>query len=160
VASLGEQALAAKGITFVAHEYDYRKKGADAAAAALGAELGALLKTLVVRLSDGQHVLLLMPGQREASLRGLARELGSRSAELTSERDAERLTGYRVGGIGPFGVRTPMAVLLDVSAAAHQRVFVNGGRRGLILELALDDLVDAADAELVDASIDPLSRKP
>ena len=97
VASLGQRALDARGVAYVSHEYDYRKKGAIAAAEALRAELGALLKTLVVRLADGSFVLLLVPGDCDASMRELARHLGVKDAELASERDAERVTGYLVG---------------------------------------------------------------
>ena len=150
MASLGQKALAHKGVACSAHEYDYRKKGAEAAAEALGLPLGAMLKTLVVRLSDGRHVLLLAPGAADVSMRSVARALKVKSAELATERDASRLTGYQVGGIGPFGCRTPLPVLLDLAAVEHDRVYVNGGRRGLILGLALDDLIAAAEAELVD----------
>ncbi|MBW2522585.1 MAG: aminoacyl-tRNA deacylase [Deltaproteobacteria bacterium] len=153
MASFGQQALTERGVSFESHEYDYRKKGARVAAASLGLDPAAMLKTLVVRLSDGRHLFLLAPGDKEVSMRSLARALDVKSAELASERDAHRLTGYQVGGIGPFGSRTPLPVVVDLSAADHERVYVNGGRRGLILGLTLDDLMTAADAELVDVGI-------
>jgi len=156
-ASLGERALRERGVAYVAHEYDYRKKGAEAAAEALGVELSATLKTLVVRLDGGprgdRFVFLLESGDRQVSLKGFARAVGAREAELAPERDAERLTGYQVGGIGPFGSRTALPVYVDLEAARHERVLVNGGRRGLLLELTLDDLLRAADAELVDVAL-------
>jgi Cys-tRNA(Pro)/Cys-tRNA(Cys) deacylase len=159
VASLGQRALDALGVAYVSHEYDYRKKGAIAAAEALRAALGALLKTLVVRLADGSFALLLVPGDCDASMRALARHLGVKDAELASERDAERVTGYLVGGIGPFGVRTALPVFVDIAASRFDSVWVNGGRRGLLLELGLDALVAAAGAQLVDVCIEPMSRK-
>jgi Cys-tRNA(Pro)/Cys-tRNA(Cys) deacylase len=148
--SLGEQALRALGLRFSSHEYDYRKKGAEAAAAALGVPLAAALKTLVVELSDGRFVFVLVPGDRSVSMRNLARALCVKSAELASERDTERLTGYRVGGIGPFGSRTPLQIFVDASALDQDRVFVNGGRRGLLLGMDPEELVETAGAELID----------
>ena len=154
MASLGEQHLRSRGIPFTSFEYDYRKKGAEAAARSLGLPPSAMLKTLVVRLADGRTVLLLEPGDKEVSMRNLARALGVKAAELATEREAERLTGYRVGGIGPFGTRTELPVFVELSSAAHDQVYVNGGRRGLILGLDLDVVMEAARAELVDASIE------
>ena len=153
MASLGQRALKDLGIAHSVHEYDYRQKGAEAAADALAAPLSAMLKTLVVELSDGRHVFLLVPGDKDVSMRSVARALGVKSAQLAAERDAQRLTGYRVGGIGPFGSRTPLPVLVELSAVEHERVFVNGGRRGLVLGLEVDDLISAATAELVDAAV-------
>lgn len=154
MASLGEQHLRAKGVSFTSYEYDYRKKGAEAAARSLGVPVSAVLKTLVVKLADGRTVLLLEPGDKEVSMRNLARALGVKTAELATEREAERLTGYRVGGIGPFGTRTELPVFVELSSAEHEDVYVNGGRRGLILGLSLDVLIQSAQAELVDASIE------
>ena len=148
--SLGERALKELGLSFSSHEYDYRKKGAEAASAALGLPLSAALKTLVVELSDGRFVFVLVPGGLSVSMRNLARALGVKSADLASERDTERLTGYQVGGIGPFGSRTPLPIYVDVSALDAERVYVNGGRRGLLLGLDPEDLVETAGAELID----------
>lgn len=154
MASLGQQYLTTRGVAFSSHEYDYRKKGAQAAADALGIAIGAMLKTLVVRLADGRHVFLLVPGDKDVSMRSLARALGVKGAELASERDAQRLTGYQVGGIGPFGSRTELPILLELSSVEHERVYINGGRRGLILGLATDDVIDVLHAELVDVGIE------
>jgi Cys-tRNA(Pro) deacylase len=150
--SLGEKALLARGVPFTSHEYDYRIKGAEAAAAALGLRLEETVKTLVVRLADDRTILLLVCGAADVSLKGLARTLGVKHAELASERDAERLTGYRVGGIGPFGTRTTLPTYADLDLLDHERVYVNGGRRGLLLGMAPEDLIEAAGAELVEAT--------
>jgi Cys-tRNA(Pro) deacylase len=150
--SLGEQQLRELGVAFATHEYDYRKKGAEAAAEALGVPLSAALKTLVVRLSDDRDVFVLVAGDRSVSMRNLARALGVKSASLASERDTERLTGYRVGGIGPFGSRTKLPVFVDLAALDHDQVYVNGGRRGLLLSMEPEVLIEACGAELIDAS--------
>lgn len=150
--SLGEQALSAAGVAYTTHPYDYRRKGAEAAAEALDIPLAAALKTLVVKLDRSRFVFLVASGDRSVSMRALARSLGARSAELASERDAERLTGYRVGGISPLGSRLALPVYVDLAALDHQRVYVNGGRRGLLLGLDPEALIGAAAAELVDVA--------
>lgn len=158
MASLGEQALRRLGVPFTCHEYDYRKKGAEVAAAALDLPLAATLKSLVVKLvktgSEGEsYAFVLVPGGASVSMRNLARALGAKAAELASERDTERLTGYRIGGISPFGSRTSLQVYVDLSALDHERVYLNGGRRGLLLGLDPEALIEAAGAEIVDVGI-------
>lgn len=152
MSSLGQKALTALGTPFSSHEYDYRQKGADVAAEALGLPLDAVFKSLVVALADGSFVFLLTPAGRSASMKAFARTVGTKSATLASERDAERLTGYSVGGIGPFGARTTLPVYIDLSVLDHDRAYVNGGRRGLILGFAPEDLIEAAQAELVEVA--------
>jgi Cys-tRNA(Pro) deacylase len=119
----------------------------------LGVELASTIKTLVVELPEGRFIFLLLPGGKSVSMRNLARMLGVKSAELASERDAQRLTGYQVGGIGPFGSRTALDVYLDISAFEHEIVYINGGRRGLLLGLKPDDLLAATKAELLDIAL-------
>jgi Cys-tRNA(Pro)/Cys-tRNA(Cys) deacylase len=150
MASLGEQELRRLGVAFTSHTYDYRIKGAEAASEALGIPLASAIKTLVIRLADGRFIFLCVPGGTSVSMRSLARALGVRGAELASERDAERITGYRVGGIGPFGARTPLELYLDLGALDHERVYINGGRRGLLLCLDPEELVESGRAELLD----------
>jgi Cys-tRNA(Pro)/Cys-tRNA(Cys) deacylase len=152
MASLGQQELDRRGVRYTSHEYDYRIQGSEAAALALGLPLVTMVKTLVVRLSDDSHVLLLASGSTVVSMRGFARALGVKGADLASERDAERLTGYRVGGIGPFGTRNRLRTYTDLRLLDHERVYVNGGRRGLLLGLSPEALIEAAEAELLDVS--------
>jgi Cys-tRNA(Pro)/Cys-tRNA(Cys) deacylase len=133
------RALREHGVPFAEHRYEHRVKGAAYAAETLGLEPAAVAKTLVARVDDG-FVFALVPADRELSLRGLARAAGARSAALAPERDAERLTGYRVGGISPFGSRTALPVYADAAWLARERVVLNGGARGVLLELASSDL--------------------
>ena len=127
------------GVPFAEHRYEHRVKGAAYAAEALGLEAAMVAKTLVAQLDDG-FAFALVPGDRELSLRGLARAAGSRSASLASERDAQRLTGYQIGGISPFGSKTALPVYAVADWLARERVALNGGGRGVILELASADL--------------------
>jgi Cys-tRNA(Pro)/Cys-tRNA(Cys) deacylase len=133
------RALREHGVAFGEHRYEHRVKGAAYAAEALGLDAAMVAKTLVVQLDDG-FAFALVPGDRELSLRSLARAAGARSAALASERDAQRLTGYQIGGISPFGSRSALPVYADGEWLARDRVALNGGARGVILELASADL--------------------
>jgi Cys-tRNA(Pro)/Cys-tRNA(Cys) deacylase len=135
----GMRYLEEHGVSFDEHRYEHRVKGAAYAAEALGLAPAMLAKTLVAELDEG-FAFALVPGDRELSLRGLARAAGSRSASLAGERDAQRLTGYVIGGISPFGSRSALPVFALAGWLARERVALNGGARGVILELATADL--------------------
>jgi Cys-tRNA(Pro)/Cys-tRNA(Cys) deacylase len=145
-------ALQKAAVAFTLHEYDYDPEAVRIglqAAEALGVEPGRLLKTLMAKAGD--VVCVLLPSDRELSLRKLANAAGTKDAAMLRPAEAERLTGYRVGGISPFGQKRRVRVFVDRAAIAHPAVIVNGGRRGLQIELAALDLVrllDAATAEL------------
>jgi Cys-tRNA(Pro)/Cys-tRNA(Cys) deacylase len=136
-------ALRKAGIAFTLHEYDYDPAAVRIgmqAASALGIEPARLLKTLMAR-AGGEVVCVLAPSDREVSLKRLAAAVGAKDAAMLPPAEAERVTGYRVGGISPFGQRRRLRVLLDEAALAFATVVVNGGRRGLQIELAAHDLV-------------------
>ena len=138
-----------RGIAFESLEYDFREKGSECAAEALGAPLDAMLKSLVVRLSDRRFVFVLLSSSRDVSLKELARITGVKEAQMASERDAQRLTGYLVGGISPFGARTQLPVYVDEGILEHGEIYINGGRRGLILKLKTSDLIGALDPTVI-----------
>jgi Cys-tRNA(Pro)/Cys-tRNA(Cys) deacylase len=150
------EALRAAGVTHVVHEYrpveaagsrDRRPRyGADAAAA-LGVDPGRVLKTLIADV-DGRLVAAVVPVAGELDLRALAAALGGRRAVLAGAAEAERATGYVVGGISPFGGRQALATVVDDAATSAPTVFVSAGRRGLQVEVAPADLVRLAGARL------------
>ncbi|MDQ2084203.1 Cys-tRNA(Pro) deacylase [Xanthobacteraceae bacterium Astr-EGSB] len=142
------------GVAFTLHEYDY-DPDADRigmqAAQALGVAPAVMLKTLMARAGK-ETVCVIVPSDHEIGLKRLAAVAGAKEAAMLPPSEAERLTGYHVGGISPFGQRKRVRVFIEQSALAHARVFVNGGRRGLQIELAPADLVrllEATPAELV-----------
>src|ERR1043165_8350282 len=121
------------------------------AAEALGIEPARLLKTLMAKAGNAV-VCVLVPSDTEVSLKKLAAEAGAKDAAMLPAPEAERVTGYHVGGISPFGQKKRVRVFVAQSALAHETVIVNGGRRGLQIELAPADLVrvlEATAAELV-----------
>ena len=139
-----------RGISFEPLEYDFREKGSEYAAEALGVPLDAMLKSLVVGLSDRRFVFVLMPGSKAVSLKELARSIGVKEAQMANERDAQRLTGYLVGGISPFGARTQLPVYVDKGVLENGQIYINGGKRGLILKLKTSDLVGTLNPTVID----------
>jgi Cys-tRNA(Pro)/Cys-tRNA(Cys) deacylase len=129
--------LVQAGISFTVHAYDY-DPDADRiglqAADALGEIPARVLKTLMT-LIDGKPACAILASDRQLSMKRVAAALGGKSAEMMKPADAERLTGYKVGGISPFGQMRRAPVVIDVAAADQPYVFVNGGQRGLQVRL-------------------------
>lgn len=119
------------------------------AAAALGLDPGTVFKTLVV-LADGDPVLAIVPADRTLDLKRCAAAAGARRAVLAPVPEAERTTGYLVGGISPLGTRRRLRTFLDTSATGLERVYVSGGRRGLQVALRPADLATVTGAEVAD----------
>ena len=135
------QALKQLGVRFTLHEYDY-DPDADSiglqAAAAIGAEPRRVLKTLMAEL-DGKAVCVVVPSDHEVSMKKLAQAFGGKSAKMMKPADAERLTGYHVGGISPFGQKKRVPTAIEQAALQEQTVFINGGQRGLQVQLDPND---------------------
>jgi Cys-tRNA(Pro)/Cys-tRNA(Cys) deacylase len=124
-------------------KYEHREKGAEFAARATGYPLQRTVKTLVVEMDRNNFCLALLPGDRELNLKKLSALFGAKRTALAESATAQRLTGYPVGGISPFGVRRPLRSVLDESVLAHEQVLINGGRRGLMLEMEPGNIVAA-----------------
>jgi Cys-tRNA(Pro)/Cys-tRNA(Cys) deacylase len=141
-------ALARLGVKFTLHTYDY-DPDADRiglqAAEALGIEPRRMLKTLMAEV-DGKPVCVVVPSDREVSMKKLAAAFGGKAANMMRPADAERLTGYHVGGISPFGQKKRVPTAIEQSALAERSVFINGGQRGLQIEIDPNDAVSALDA--------------
>jgi Cys-tRNA(Pro)/Cys-tRNA(Cys) deacylase len=141
-------ALEKAGIAFTLHEYDYDPNAARIgmqAAEALGIEPARLLKTLMARA--GQEVVcVLLASDREVNLKKLAAAAGAKSAAMVGPQEAERITGYHVGGISAFGQRKRVRTFIDRAALAFPKLVMNGGRRGLQVELAAEDAMKVLDA--------------
>ncbi len=110
------------------------------AAAALGVEPDRIFKTLVASV-DGRLVVGVVPVSGELDLKAVAAVAGGRRADLAEPEAAQRASGSVIGGISPLGHRRPMPVYVDASASVFGTIFVSGGRRGLQVELAPEDLV-------------------
>ena len=144
------QALRKLGIAFKLHTYIYDSTVPSGgiglqAAEALGVEPGRMLKTLMAEV-DGNPVCVVVPSDCEVSMKKLAAALGGKSASMMRPADAERLTGYHVGGISPFGQKKRVPVAIERAAMDNLTVFVNGGQRGLQIEIDPNDAAIAAGA--------------
>ncbi len=141
-------ALTAAGIAFEVHAYEHDPRATSyglEAAEALGLDPARVLKTLLASL-DGALVVAVVPVSGQLDLKALARALGGSRAVMAEVAAAERSTGYVAGGISPFGQKRSLPTVVDASALEHPTVFVSGGRRGLDLEVAPNDLVAATGA--------------
>jgi Cys-tRNA(Pro)/Cys-tRNA(Cys) deacylase len=135
--------LTRQRIAFTAHRYEVDEHApsyGEAAAAALGVEPGRVFKTLVASV-DGRLTVGVVPVSGSLDLKALAAAVGGKRGSMADPADAQRATGYVTGGISPFGQRSRLPVVVDVSAREWPTVYVSGGRRGLQVEVAPADLV-------------------
>ena len=149
--------LREKKIDFSVVTYDHQTKGAVFAAQAAGFPLSQTVKTLVVDLGGRSFSLALMPGDRQLSLKKLARFLGVKKASMAEPSDAERLTGYHVGGISPFGIRQRLAAVMDESLMVHAQVLINAGQRGVMVRMAPGDIAAGLNCRLADLVVDQVA---
>ena len=137
------------GITHAVHEYAHDDRAslraggrgyALEAVEALGIDPGRVFKTIVVAV-DGRLGVAIVPADAEVDLKAVADALGGRKASIAPPADAERATGYVLGGISPLGTRRSLPTALDQSASDHATIHVSAGRRGLEIELSAADLL-------------------
>lgn len=143
-------ALRKFGLAFRLHTYVYDSSAESIglqAAEALGVEPNRMLKTLMAEV-DGRAVCAVVPSDCELSMKKLAAAMDGKSAKMMKPADAERLTGYHVGGISPFGQKKRVPTAIDASALTHITIFVNGGQRGLQIEIDPNDAALAAGATM------------
>jgi Cys-tRNA(Pro)/Cys-tRNA(Cys) deacylase len=105
-----------------------------------------VLKTLMAKV-DGKPVCAIVPSDREVAMKQLAAACGGKHAEMMSPPEAERISGYKVGGISPFGQMRRAPVLIEETALGQPYVFINGGQRGLQVRLAPADAVRVLQAK-------------
>ena len=143
-------ALGKAGVAFELRTYDYDPDAARVglqAAESLGVPPERVLKTLMAEV-DGKPVCAVLASDQEVAMKRLAAVFGGKSAQMMRPADAERITGFKVGGVSPFGQKRRAPTVVDEAALAHAKVFVNAGQRGLQAELAPADLVAALDAKV------------
>ena len=144
--------LTKAGIPFTLAHYDYDPNAERVglqAAEAMGVSPAEVFKTLMAEL-DGKPVCAIVPSDEEVNMKKLASALGGKSAHMMKPADAERLTGYKVGGISPLGQRKQVPTALDELATLYDEIFLNGGQRGLQIRIRPADLVTALDCVVAD----------
>ena len=146
--------LRQRGVPYTEHLYRYQDRGGTRVSAReLGVDEHAVVKTLVMEDERGAPLLVLMHGDREVSVKALARLVGARSIGPCRPEVADRHSGYQVGGTSPFGTRRAMPVYLERSILELPRIYLNGGSRGFLLGLAPADVVRVLEPTLVDVGI-------
>jgi Cys-tRNA(Pro) deacylase len=130
-----------------------RAHSAEESAELQGIELGALLRTIVVRRGDDDYVFVLVPGGRRFDWPKVRAHLGVKRLSLPDAEEAHEATGYERGAITPFGAKRAWPVIVDVSASGFERVAIGGGAHGVNLHLAPADLVAALGADVSDVTV-------
>jgi Cys-tRNA(Pro) deacylase len=148
------RALRAAGVSFVPHLYTWQPRGGThASSVALGIPEHAVIKTLIFETERGEPLCILMHGDREVSVKQLARAIGSKAVTPCAPEVADRHSGYQVGGTSPFGLRRAMPIYLQRTICELPRIYINGGARGFLVELEPGDAERILAPMLVDVAI-------
>lgn len=145
--------LRAAAIPFGGHPYPYQAGGGTAhSARELGVDEHLVIKTLIMEDEAGNPLIMLMHGDREVATGLLARALGVKRIQACDPKTADRHSGYQVGGTSPFGTRHPMPVYAEASIADLPRIYINGGKRGYLIEIEPKSALALLKANLVQAA--------
>jgi Cys-tRNA(Pro) deacylase len=148
------QMLRAAGVAFTEHPYDYVDHGGTAESAKqLGVHEHSVVKTLVMQDEKAQPLIVLMHGDRQVSTKNLAREIGVKAVEPCKPEVAQRHSGYLVGGTSPFGIRKAMPVYVEATVLEQPTIYINGGRRGYLVGIAPQVLVQLLGARAVHCAL-------
>jgi Cys-tRNA(Pro) deacylase len=148
------QMLRAGKVPFVEHPYEYLEHGgAQHSAKVLGWDPFHVVKTLVMQDQDAKPLIVLMHGNRKVSTKNLARQIGVKAVEPCAPEVANRHSGYLVGGTSPFATRRTMPVFVEETILGLQRILINGGRRGFLVEIAPAVCVQLLGAKAVQCAL-------
>ena len=141
------------GVPFTEHLYSYVEHGGTTESAKqLGVDEHAVVKTLVMQDQDAKPLIVLMHGDRQVSLKNLARQIGAKRLEPCKPEVAQRHTGYRVGGTSPFGTRKSLPIFVERTVLALPGIYINGGNRGFLVQISPRVLTDLLHAQPVDCA--------
>jgi Cys-tRNA(Pro) deacylase len=147
--------LQAQRIAFSEHTYDYVEHGGtEVPAQSLGVLEHHIVKTLVMEDEARKPLIVLMHGDRKVSTKNRARQAGRKRIEPCTPEAAQRHTGYQVGGTSPFATRKPLPVFVERSILALPEIYINGGRRGLLVRIRTADLAAALNLHLVEVALE------
>ncbi len=143
-------------ITYATFSYPETIHSANEVAPLLGVPASRVFKTLVAFADEKRHLLIVVPGDRELDLRLAARAVGAKQVRMAPQREAERLTGLKVGGISPLALLDKhFEVYLDASSEQLDELYLNGGQRGINLRLRVSDLLAVTKAKVIQATAAP-----
>lgn len=146
--------LKQRGVPYTEHLYRYEERGGTRVSAReLGVDEHAVIKTLVMEDDQRRPLVVLMHGDREVSVKELARVIGARSVQPCKPEVADRHSGYQVGGTSPLGTRRAMPVYVERTVLDLPRIYLNGGSRGFLVGVDPQALVGLLTPTLVDVAI-------
>ncbi|WP_102293587.1 Cys-tRNA(Pro) deacylase [Janthinobacterium sp. AD80] len=148
------QLLRKHQVSFEEHPYPYEEHGGTSVSAReLGVPEHAVVKTLVMQDEAARPMIVLMHGDCKVSTKNLARSIGCKSVEPCKPEVAQRHSGYLIGGTSPFSTRKAMPVYVEQSILDLPRIYINGGRRGFLVSLAPQVLIDLLKAKPVQCAL-------
>ena len=128
--------LREREVEFEPHVFEYVEKGGTKhSSEVLGVDEHAVIKTLVFETDEKKPLIVLMHGDAQVSTKSLARFLNVKTVAPAAPQRANRLTGYLVGGTSPFGIKTRMPIYAEKTIFDLPRIYINGGKRGFLVEL-------------------------
>ena len=149
------QMLKKLGIPYTEHSYQYIEHGgAMESARQLGVDPHHVAKTLVMEDEQAKPLIVIMHGDCEVSTKNLARQIGVKKVSPCKPEIAQRHSGYMVGGTSPFGTRKKMPVWIEAGLAELPLIYLNGGRRGYLVGIAPDALIQGLDARIVNVALE------
>lgn len=141
------------GVDFIPFEFDYEEKGGTHhTAIQLSVDEHAVIKTLIFN-ADGKLICVLMHGDNETSTKELARQIKVKKIDPADEKSAFNTTGYQFGGTSPFGHRRIIPIYAEKTIFDLDRIYINGGKRGFIIEIKPDDMFKVINLEKVNVAI-------
>ena len=147
--------LKSHGVAYTEHEYEYVEHGGtSASSSSLKVPEREVVKTLVMEDEAKKPLIVLMHGDRKVSTKNLARQAGRKRVEPCRPDVAQRHSGYQVGGTSPFGTKKAIPVFMERSILELAEIYINGGRRGFLVRLKPEDLVNTLNPSLVDVALE------
>jgi len=147
--------LKAHKVAYTEHEYEYVEHGGtEVSASALGVPEHHVVKTLVMQDEEAKPLIVLMHGDKKVSTKNLARQAGRKRIEPCKPDVAQRHSGYQVGGTSPFGTKKKMPIFLERSILDLTRIYINGGRRGILVGVAPKEIMRTLAPSLVSVALD------
>ncbi|MCF6178712.1 MAG: Cys-tRNA(Pro) deacylase [Geopsychrobacter sp.] len=142
-------------VSFTPRPYKYAERGGtETSARELRVEEHLVIKTLVMEDEQKKPLIVLMHGDREVSLKNLARQIGAKQINPCTPKTADNLTGYQTGGISPFSTRKPLTIYVEKTIFALDKIFINGGKRGFLIEIEPNTLKTVLNPTAVEVGID------
>ncbi|BBM81971.1 aminoacyl-tRNA deacylase [Candidatus Uabimicrobium amorphum] len=146
--------LKQKNVTFVSHTYKYEEHGgAKYAAQTLETSAHMVVKTIVMQNDNKQCFIILMHGDKEVSLKKMAREINCKTVKLCHPDKVRKLTNYLVGGTSPFATKTPLKIYCEHTIQNLEYLWINAGKRGLLVKISFQDLQMLLQPQFVNVAI-------